>query len=131
MEIFNPKHPNANIHGMVDSDGSATCKTANGKMCTGCCTALRIEEDNILLKEEGHNCPAQVIQKGCNYVIQNQSEKRFKVCPVYHCSSDISKVGKGDFKARQRVGMELLSSLSHNETNKEEFNKNSIRILGK
>jgi len=131
MEIFNPNHPNANIHGMVEQNGSITCKTRNGLLCTGCCTGLRIEEDGVLLKEEGFNCPAQMIAQGCKHVINNQEEKRFNVCPKYHCSSDIYHFRKHhDIEQRQRLGIELLSCLVNREIGKSAFDEASRRLLG-
>lgn len=129
MEIFNPNHPNANIHGMVKENGSATCKTRNGTFCTGCCTGLRIEEDGVLLKEEGFNCPAQKIAQGCIHVISNQEEKRFNACPNYHCSRDINHFRKHHgIEQRQRLGIELLSCLANGEIEKIEFDQALRRL---
>lgn len=95
LTVYNPSDPNSNIHGMANVDGTPTCRTIDGNMCTGCCMALYIthnsQSDGIVLKEAGNMCEAQAPNQGCLHVLNNEPDRRFPVCPIYHCSGDLAK----------------------------------------
>lgn len=117
---FNPRHPNANIHGMIGSSGEATCQTGNGVLCTGCCTALRMD-DKEPINEEGSNCFAQIPEQGCIFVINGTPGERYKNCTPYHCSADINRARGGSVPARQRIALEATSALLNGEISQTQY----------
>ena len=128
---FEPKHPNANIHGMVGSNGRGACETQEGRMCTGCCTALHITRkgnENIVLKEAGQGCPAQLLGKGCAHVINGDPNNRFWVCKPYHCSGDLAKFKKGDPQAGQRILLCNAACLMNEEIGRQAYKQNLQRV---
>jgi hypothetical protein len=122
---------------MVGTDGDPTCKTKEGLLCTGCCTALRITEKgqpNIVLKEAGQNCGAQIPTKGCRYKLEEDIQKRYWVCPKYHCSHDIAKLNNPALPedqrraASHRLAMENSAALMHGEIAQHTFKENLYRL---
>ena len=131
--IIDPKHPNANIHGVVRSDGSATCMTANeGVRCTGCCWALRISEGKFQ-KAEGDLCPEQRPKLGCAFVLEGREGKP-NTCSAYHCSSDRTKIANSKFTESERrlsllrIMLELSAALNNGEINEEQYKEGIARL---
>lgn len=137
VAIFDPHHPNANIHGVVGSSGTATCQTTSGELCTGCCTALRITEigdSPLVLKAEGEDCSAQIPGSGCSYLQSDSPEQRYAVCGIYHCSGDRAKITNPHnsrlvkLAAAQRLAMANAAALSNGEIDRTTYRENLARI---
>lgn len=94
-EEFKPDHPNANIHGMIGANGSLTCLTREGNLCTGCCTTFRVPEFNV---EADKPCQHQTPGRGCK-ILNDPLRKR--VCGSYHCSRNADFYGGKLSKAQQ------------------------------
>jgi len=137
-EIFSPDHPLANIHGMVGRNGETTCKTGNGRMCTGCCEALHIQDldpDGIgVLKEAGQKCEAQIAGEGCRHVLEGNPEQRYSICDPYHCSGDLRRLAdpttswEERIAASQRLVMENAAAPQNGEIGRKTYNANLNRI---
>src|SRR4030067_3799606 len=149
-----PEHPNANIHGMIEADGSPTCITRNlGIRCTGCCafpipkfnpnldpdiyiTGIAPQDGIRLDKQPGNTCIAHIPRKGCDYVFKSHKEKRYWLCPMYHCSGDRatskdeSKQPDVRLTAHQRLLLANLNSFSLGEITREESTTNIIKHIG-
>ncbi|CAN5330649.1 hypothetical protein BH10PAT1_BH10PAT1_0090 [soil metagenome] len=129
---FNPSNPNANIHGMVQTDGNPTCLTRDGETrCTGCCYALHIVIRNKIMKEAGEMCDAQIPTKGCAHVVNSEEEKRYNpVCDHFHCSGQIKLFGENpeNIAVRQRLAMMNIASNAVGEITAEIMEENLKRL---
>lgn len=86
--IYMPGHPNSNIHGIVGVDGNSSCYTnsTSQTLCTGCCYALHVEDDQSgFYKEAGNDCEKRIPSQGCKFIKENLPG-RPNVCQGYHCS---------------------------------------------
>jgi hypothetical protein len=148
---YKPEHLNANIHGMVESDGNTTCKTREGTMCTGCDTASGLVPEipyfqrevngEILVfaspegKPHGEKCVFAVDGKGCGLLLNPEAYGRIAMprpsrCYQYHCSKDIhiamnpSATLADKNSAYQRIAGANYAALQNGEITKEdaEFN---------
>ena len=129
--IYDPDHPNANVHGMVSIDGSTTCSARNPEInCTGCCPGLHIKpgdfpahlypEFHARGKQPDEDCPERISKLGCKFRL-NKKPGRPIVCWDYHCSGERRKIlnRKNPFHKRvsaaQRLFMESAESHSKGE----------------
>ena len=138
-ERFDRDSKFANIHGMVSSNGLTTCRTREGNMCTGCCTALDIVDQfnkNKTLKEEGVNCPVQIFSEGCQHLFVGRPQDRFQVCTPYHCGGDrrilISPNPNNTYNVRiaasHRLTLENIACFQNREIDQRTYNENLERI---
>ncbi len=133
MVEYEPGHPNANIHGMIETGGEPTCRTRGGDLCTGCCYALRVEDPSSgFEKEAGEMCSEQAPRLGCKFILENR-DGRPTICGIYHCSGDIleSKINPDERKrlaAYQRLAMANLASRVNGETDQDQYERNLERL---
>ena len=132
--IIDPKHPEANIHGVVGQNGEQSCTTQLGKRCTACCFALYIDNGiGQVVKEGGEDCPDVIPQMGCRYVLEGRPKDRIgPACSAYHCSQDRNKVKRGPdrFPAWQRLTMENAAALKKAEITQAEAKENQVFRIG-
>lgn len=131
--LYNPDHPNANIHGMVGPDGEPTCFVDENALvrCTGCCWAGYVPE---LVKDAGEMCGYQEPKNGCLLILKDTLKDtlsyRPKRCFDYHCSQDkrIVRNSNAPIKKRlhalQRITLSNEACFVNQEISKEQRDKN-------
>lgn len=94
LRIYDPSHPNSNIHGIVGDAEEPVCSLdeTTGVNCTACCTLLGIEAPHPLERNKAakwykpFGVPCEFLEKdpnkpGCSIYIN-----RPRNCVNYHCS---------------------------------------------
>lgn len=100
--IYKPNHENSNINGMVNPDGSFTCITRKGALCSGCCFVHGIKEIYHLSNEQGFIVETKEFTKPqlteCEYSTPQQGckIKNTPLCPdmcnTYSCRTHLLNV---------------------------------------
>lgn len=133
---YDPVNPKSNIHGMVGVDNDPICITRNDNLCTGCCYALHVEdEESGFYKEAGVDCPERVPTEGCKFITQKR-KGRPHVCNSYHCSFhkgvlDNSPTIQERRAALMSLGMNNEAAWISGEITDEERDYNLIRHIGR